>query len=47
MASENWPDHVGAWPEEAIHEKLIGQDVARKSQGALCGDSKLLLTKVR
>ena len=26
---------VEAWPEEAIHVKLCGQDVVRKSQGAL------------
>ena len=27
---------VGAWPEEAIYEKLRRQDVVRRSQGALC-----------
>ena len=25
----------GTWPEEAIHEKLCGQDVVSRSQGAL------------
>ena len=26
----------GAWPEEAIQVKFCGQDVIRRSQGALC-----------
>ena len=27
----------GAWPDEAIHvKKFCGQDVVRRSQGALC-----------
>ena len=26
----------GAWSEEAIHVKFCGQDVVRRSQGALC-----------
>ena len=26
----------GAWPEEPIHVKYCGQDLVRRSQGALC-----------